>query len=274
MPGMDDVDDEDDCGSFATARETKRSKVPVDLDPSRDSMLVTNSKPCNDTKAAININDSKPPINPTPANHHSSQNRARSSPDSVDFDPSTPFFYFYHIVDPSAATLTVQVIGPNLTHTFHHARARQHVGPAAISSRLARKTTGFLALSSHPRRRTVLAWAESGHGASPFGDLLDSRRQPGVLSNEVWTRRVVGVGALLGLSMEQPFDTMGMRAADGVGADAMDRLRGVFLGSHVEVKLAVHAVYVLLRIFGLAPEADLASGAISRRQLRRLRAVR
>ncbi|ODA81251.2 hypothetical protein RJ55_04215 [Drechmeria coniospora] len=185
-------------------------------------------------------------------------------------------FYFLHIIDCDTATLEVQVLGANLSFTFTHSRALQASCPS-----IERKTTGFLAMVRSQRRqqmppghsidaphdcseresleggieggneqRIVLAWAESGHGVGTGGEMLDA---PGLgtnswatLSNKIWTRRAIRIGRLLGLKMDRPYDNMGSRRLQG---EASEKLRGIFLASHVEVKLATHAVYTLLRIF-------------------------
>ncbi|KAH7144508.1 hypothetical protein B0J13DRAFT_525880 [Dactylonectria estremocensis] len=159
---------------------------------------------------------------------------------------SCPYFYFLHIVDPEEATLTVQVIGPNLLFKFTHSRAKALFPLSHITARLIAKTVGFLALVTPAGERLVLTAAQSGHGARGGGDMLDAG--PGVLANLVWTRRVIAVGRLLGMRMERPFDNpRGGRVA------ALD---GVFQGSHVEVKLAVHGIMVLLRMFNITKDFD------------------
>ncbi|KPM35681.1 hypothetical protein AK830_g10877 [Neonectria ditissima] len=169
---------------------------------------------------------------------------------------ASPFFYFHHLVDGEDGTLTVQVIGPSLEFRFRHPRARAFHTQSSLARRLLNKTTGFLALvSPSTGERTVLAAAESGHGSGRFGDVLDA--PPGVLANSLWTRRVVAVGRLLGLSMAGPFDR-------GCGG-------GCFQGSHVEVKLAVHAVAVLLDVFKITRDFD---NDLEARHLRSLRGVR
>ncbi|UNI16518.1 hypothetical protein JDV02_002946 [Purpureocillium takamizusanense] len=209
------------------------------------------------------------------------------------FRRGEPQFYFYHVVDTRDASLRVQVLGPGLSFTFTHERARRHLSAGRIAAGLRRKTTGFLALvrtctdsrnghHSNSRMRdgdstdnrsngngvappppppcppllqhdrTVLVWAESGHGAGRAGDMLDAA--PGALPNGTWTRRAVRLAALLGLRTERPFDTMGLREGE-LDARARERLRGVFLASHVEVKLATHGVYALLHVFGLHRES-------------------
>ncbi|KAF7552173.1 hypothetical protein G7Z17_g4514 [Cylindrodendrum hubeiense] len=145
---------------------------------------------------------------------------------------SSPFFYFHHIVNPEEATVTVQVIGPNLEFKFTHSRAKVLLSRSDIEARIVRKTTGFLALVTPTGERVVLTAAESGHGAGKLGDMLDAR--PGVLANLVWTTRAVAVGRLLGLTMERPFDTPGRRRI--LSRD------GIFQGSHVELKLSVHGI--------------------------------
>ncbi|KAJ6441554.1 isotrichodermin C-15 hydroxylase [Purpureocillium lavendulum] len=193
-------------------------------------------------------------------------------------------FFFYHVVDATNASLHVHVLGPGLSFTFTHNRARRFLSAGRIAAGLHRKTTGFLALvrntaphESHTNisnvpphlpsssaavsgdwttassnnggsRRTVLAWAESGHGAGRAGDMLDAAQ--GALPNGSWTRRAVRLAALLGLRTDRPFDMMGVREGR-LDARERERLRGVFLASHVEVKLATHGVFALLHVFGL-----------------------
>ncbi|KAH7140687.1 hypothetical protein EDB81DRAFT_843768 [Dactylonectria macrodidyma] len=164
---------------------------------------------------------------------------------------SSPYFYFVHIVDPEDATLTVQVIGPNLVFKFTHSRAKALFPPSHIKHRLIAKTVGFLALVKPAGERLVLTAAQSGHGARGAGDMLDAG--PGVLANLVWTRRVIAVGRLLGMRMERPFDN-----PSGGRIAALD---GVFQGSHVEVKLAVHGIMVLLRMFNITKDFDNEHGA-------------
>ncbi|KAL7917635.1 hypothetical protein ACQKWADRAFT_306322 [Trichoderma austrokoningii] len=181
----------------------------------------------------------------------------------VSFRDTLPSFYFHHIIDPIAATLRVEVLGPNLAYTFRHDRAKEKRLPAStIFRRLNCKTTGFLALRTDAgKKRIVLAWAESGHGVSPNGDLLDP--EPSVLPNDVWAQRVVSVGKIFGLRMNRPYDG---RISQVMGRD----LSGIFQGGHVEVKLAVHAVSVLLNKFGITQDLD----NVSLRHLKRLRAAR
>ena len=207
-----------------------------------------------------------PPSGPDAHNSASALAHSPSSPPDIQQLPSfdtrfqapSPYFYFHHIIDPVAATLEVQVLGPDLRFKFTHSRALQRgLSPSQVASSLGRKTVGFVSLlKPRPRgggdapgertgvdreKRIVLAWAESGHGAGRTGDGLDFGH--GALANALWTRRVVRMGALLGIKMDRPFDKMGARG------QTRDDLRGVFLASHVEVKLAVHAIYTLLSTF-------------------------
>lgn len=181
----------------------------------------------------------------------------------VSFRDTLPSFYFHHIIDPVAATLRVEVLGPNLAYTFRHDRAKEKRIPAsAMFRRLSDKTTGFLALRTDAgKKRIVLAWAESGHGVGPNGDLLDP--EPSVLPNDVWAQRVVSMGKMFGLRMNRPYDG---RISQVMGRD----MSGIFQGGHVEVKLAVHAVFVLLNKFGITQDLD----NVSLRHLKRLRGAR
>ncbi|KAL7791875.1 hypothetical protein V8C37DRAFT_381611 [Trichoderma ceciliae] len=181
----------------------------------------------------------------------------------ISFRDALPTFYFHHIIDPAAATLRVEVLGPNLAYTFRHERAKElRLSPSTILSRLARKTTGFLALQTDKgKKRIVLAWAESGNGAGRTGDLLDA--EPSVLPNDVWTQRVISMGKILAMRMRRPFDG---RLSIATGRDTT----GVFLGGHVEAKLAVHAVFVLLSKFGITQDLD----KVSLRHLKILRQAR
>jgi hypothetical protein len=181
----------------------------------------------------------------------------------VSFRDTLPTFYFHHIIDPIAATLRVEVLGPNLAYTFRHDRAKeQRLSASTIFTRLERKTTGFLALRTDTgKKRIVLAWAESGNGAGLLGDLLDP--EPSVLPNDIWTQRVISMGKILGLGMRRPFDG---RLSRVMGRD----MAGVFLGGHVEAKLAVHAVFVLLDKFGITQDLE----NVSLRHLKGLRGAR
>ncbi|KAH6893452.1 hypothetical protein B0T10DRAFT_604662 [Thelonectria olida] len=158
---------------------------------------------------------------------------------------ASPFFYFRHIVDPDDATLKVQAIGPDLEFTFTHSRAKAMFSRSKIKFQLEQKTAGFVALVTNTGHRVVLSAAESGHGAGRLGDVLDA--PPGVLANALWTRRAVAVGKLLGINMRRPFDNPHGFIA---GAD------GIFQGSHVEVKLAVHGIFLLLNTFNITRNFD------------------
>ncbi|KEY69023.1 hypothetical protein S7711_03324 [Stachybotrys chartarum IBT 7711] len=171
--------------------------------------------------------------------------------DSAFVDPSS-FFYFHHIVNTQAATLRVEVLGPGLSMTFTHSRAQKLHGPSQITKALEAKTVGFLALVvPGDAKRTILAWAQSGHGSGSNGDVLDAGR--GILSNKVWTRRAVAMARLLGVKVGRPFDKK-------------DRI-GYYACSHVEVKLATHAVLSLLKASGIANDMN----SIKRAHLQKLR---
>lgn len=165
------------------------------------------------------------------------------------FRDTLPTFYFHHIIDPTAATLRVEVLGPNLAYTFRHERAKElRLAASSIYTRLEQKVTGFLALQTGKgQKRIVLAWAQSGHGVGLKGDLLDP--EPSVLPNEVWTKRAIVMGRALALQMSRPFDG---RVFQTTGV----KMEGVFLASHVEVKLAVHAISILLSRFGITQDLD------------------
>ncbi|KAJ4260620.1 hypothetical protein NW762_007364 [Fusarium torreyae] len=172
---------------------------------------------------------------------------------------SSPVIYFHHIIDAEATTLTVQVLGANLSFQFSHLRAKATTKNSTILRQLENKTTGFVALATPTSQRIVLAVAESGHGLGRHGDLLDKKQ--GVLPNSVWTRRVVAMGKTLGLNMRRPYDNP-QRVAGNT--------EGIFLGSHVEVKLAVHGICVLLETFGITKDFD----KVTIEQLRQLRHAR
>lgn len=172
---------------------------------------------------------------------------------------SSPPVFFLHVINPVQASLTVQVLGLNLELVFRHTKAKQVASASTIVSQLERKTVGFLVFVA-PGTRTVLTTAESGHGSGRYGDVLDV--QENVLPNSIWARRVVSIGETLGLNMARPYDNMGFR---GNRPD----LRGIFLGSHVEVKLAVHGICVLLEMFEITRKFD----HISKDDLSKLRTV-
>ncbi|KAF4962433.1 hypothetical protein FSARC_9487 [Fusarium sarcochroum] len=172
---------------------------------------------------------------------------------------SSPAIYFHHIIDPEDTTLTVQVLGANLSFKFSHTRAKATSKQSTILRQLENKTTGFIALTTPKSQRVVLAVAESGHGLGRYGDLLDKKQ--GVLPNSVWTKRVVAIGKTLGLNMRRPFDNPHRIAGN---------TEGIFLGSHVEVKLAVHGVCVLLETFGVTKDFE----KVTMEQLHQLRRAR
>lgn len=186
------------------------------------------------------------------------------------------FFYFHHIVDAENALLTVEVIGPNLLFTFSHHRAKGLRRTSSIGTRLENKTAGFLALIKNDVRH-VLAQAESGHGGGPLGDLLDAPLDSPILPNDVWSRRTVRIGNLIGCSMDSPYDT-GRRDGNMVVTSIVtgdqttlrEEMRGLYAGSHVEVKLAVYAVCTMLKEFGITTDFD----NLTITQLRKLRRVK
>ncbi|KAL6850762.1 hypothetical protein ACO1O0_007888 [Amphichorda felina] len=180
------------------------------------------------------------------------------------FQSPFPPFYFHYKINAEEANLEVEVIGPNLRFTFRHSRAISLMGPSERHKVLDKRTVGFLTLVRGSDRH-IVAWAESGHGAGRIGDLLDAPPGSPVLPNRVWTRRVVKLGTLLGFKMGSFFDKMGAR-----GTTTAEDQRGIFRGSHVEVKLAAFAVCLMLKSFGITKDLD----NIKRRQLRQLRQVR
>ena len=168
------------------------------------------------------------------------------------FKAQNPFFYFLHKIDPVKATLTTEVIGPNLTFTFTHTRAlgAGRFSPSEIVSALERKTVGFICLVKNSESRQILAWAESGHGLGRSGDLVDAPKDGPVLSSELWTRRVIHVGKLLGMNMRRSFDNVNNSLDASIG------IEGIFQGSHVEAKLAVHAIWVMLEVFATTKDLN------------------
>ncbi|KAH7308133.1 hypothetical protein B0I35DRAFT_105092 [Stachybotrys elegans] len=168
----------------------------------------------------------------------------------VEFDSayreSDQFFYFHHVISGEEASLKIEVIGPNLTHTFHHSRARQHMSFSTVVNNLSSKTVGYLALvQPKDGKRVVLTWAESGHGGGIYGDVLDPA--PGILSNQIWTQRTIMLGKVMGFKMRSIYDG---RKPDGVSN------WGVYRGSHVEVKLATHAILTLLKECRVTEDLD------------------
>lgn len=168
------------------------------------------------------------------------------------FKAQHDFFYFLHKIDAVRATLTVEVIGPNLTFTFTHARALGggRFSPSEIVSALERKTVGFISLVKNSENRQILAWAESGHGLGRSGDLVDAPKDGPVLSSELWTRRVIHIGKLLGMNMRRSFDNANNSLNGSLVID------GIFQGSHVEAKLAVHAIWVMLEVFEITKDLN------------------
>ncbi|KAF4337389.1 hypothetical protein FBEOM_8773 [Fusarium beomiforme] len=171
----------------------------------------------------------------------------------------SPLIYFHHVIDAETTKLTVQVLGANISFVFSHRRAKAISSKSKIERQLENKTAGFVALVSANSQRVVLAAAESGHGLGQYGDLLD--KKTGILPNSVWTRRVVAMGKTLGMNMRRPFDNPRRLAGN---------TEGIFLGSHVEVKLAVHGICVLLQTFGITKNFD----KVTIQQLKQLRHVR
>ncbi|KAM0352468.1 hypothetical protein ACHAPU_002135 [Fusarium lateritium] len=155
----------------------------------------------------------------------------------------SPLIYFHHVIDPDDTTLTVQVLGANISFKFSHLKTKNALSRSTVASQLEKKTTGFIALVKPNSQRVVLAAAESGHGMGRYGDMLD--KKTGVLPNSIWTKRVVAFGKTLGLNMKRFFDNPQRIAGN---------TEGIFLGSHVEVKLAVHGICVLLEMFNITKD--------------------
>nr|RBQ84314.1 hypothetical protein FVER53263_09110 [Fusarium verticillioides] len=151
----------------------------------------------------------------------------------------SPLIYFHHVIDPDTTKLTAQVLGANISFVFSHR---------------------FISIVSATSRRVVLAAAESGHGLGKYGDVLDKKK--GILPNSIWTRRVVSMGKALGMNMRSPFD-------DPTGC-RMGNMEGIFRGSHVEVKLAVHGICVLLQTFEITKDFN----NVTMKQLKQLRQAR
>lgn len=160
-----------------------------------------------------------------------------------------PKICFRLTIDGEAGTLHVEVLGANLSYTFMHTKGRDSYNATELGSNLTRKTVGYSALIASDDERIVLAWAESGHGLSSAGDMLDAT--PFALHNASWTRRAIAVTELLGMKTGSLLDNPRGRHAKNA-----DRLRGIYSGSHVEVKLATHAVFFLLRLFGITDDLD------------------
>ncbi|PHH63498.1 hypothetical protein CDD81_5779 [Ophiocordyceps australis] len=162
--------------------------------------------------------------------------------------PTSPSFFFHHHINPQTASLHITLLGPDLCFTFSHPHAHSlHLSPRDTYARLDKKTTGFIALSSSPptpHTHSILAWAESGHAAGSTG--LCFNPSPPALCNLVWSTRALALARALGINMARPFDAMGSRCPV-----LQARRAGLFLASHVEVKLATYAIHVLLRLCGL-----------------------
>ncbi|KAL2209023.1 hypothetical protein CC79DRAFT_646904 [Sarocladium strictum] len=168
-------------------------------------------------------------------------------------DPTS--FFFYNTVNAQDWTLKVQVLGPNLSFTFHHRPL-----PGGLSSvALEKKTVGFLVITSraalsHPSSPLspsssspldplrIAKWAQSGHGMGSRGDTLLPNDH--CLSNRKWTRRTMRLQKVLGVDAAHPFD-------QGRNANFDQARRGAYRAAHVEVKLATHAVHALLRAFNI-----------------------
>ncbi|CAH0044078.1 unnamed protein product [Clonostachys solani] len=195
---------------------------------------------------------------------------ANTDEELPDFTPSfriaNPAFYFHHIVNPDEATLTVEVLGPNLGFTFGHKRAKEITSRAHINTILTKKTVGFLTLVGS-QQRMILAWSESGHGCGKMGDILDvpsGAHEGAALPNIIWTRRGIHLANILGLAFASPFDNSGKRTMT-----MQERLarRGVYQGGHVEVKLATYAIFAMLEFFGITDDLN----NVTRRHLEQLR---
>jgi hypothetical protein len=158
-------------------------------------------------------------------------------------------FFFYHTINMEDLTLRVQVLGPNLSQTFQHSRESRSVSAAM----LANKTVGFLVIAHRKsskrlqttvtgQTRQIVAWAQSGHGMGSRGDSL----VPGdwVLRNKYWTKRAIQLSKILGVNAAHPFD-------QGHEASFDEERVGAYRAAHVEVKLATHAVHVLLEAFAI-----------------------
>ncbi|KAF5678306.1 hypothetical protein FHETE_1280 [Fusarium heterosporum] len=171
----------------------------------------------------------------------------------------SPLLYFHHVIDPDDTTLTVQVLGANISFKFSHLKTKNALSRSTVASQLENKTTGFIALVKPNSQRVVLAAAESGHGMGRHGDMLDKKK--GVLPNSIWTKRVVAFGKTLGLNMKRFFDNPQRIAGN---------TEGIFLGSHVEVKLAVHGICVLLKMFSITEDFN----NVTMQNLSQLRHVR
>ncbi|KAG6016301.1 hypothetical protein E4U43_003947 [Claviceps pusilla] len=202
----------------------------------------------------------------------SSSSSSSLTPPQFDSTFSTAsHFFFYNTIDPTTASLTSNILGPNLTTTFTHSRAPALFPQATILTNLTKKTTGFLAFlpPGEPRNththtqptqktRTILAWAESGHGHGPEGDLLDGT--PSILPNTLWAKRVIKLSSAMGLNLGHPFDRL-----------TRGGQKGIFRASHVEVKLATHAIYTLLRMYKIRHRGEAMTTTTLERLRRKIR---
>ncbi|KAF4582828.1 hypothetical protein GQ602_005972 [Ophiocordyceps camponoti-floridani] len=156
-------------------------------------------------------------------------------------------YTFRHDVNPATAALTVRVVvdGPfsALKHTFFRSATGPPPDKAAVESQ-ERKTVGFLAIVGTPAASRIVKWAQSGHSHGRNGEVLaeDDRTLP----NKIWARRAIAMANLLGFPRTPSFDN-GLRRDLGEGE--AEELKGIYKYSHVEVKLAVHAIYLVLRDF-------------------------
>ncbi|KAM0665307.1 hypothetical protein ACQRIU_005568 [Beauveria bassiana] len=167
-------------------------------------------------------------------------------------DDTDETFYLHHI-DKQSGSLRVQVLGYGLSKTFQH-----HYSQANDSNKtiLDKKTSGFLTAVTNSQK-IVLAWAESGHGIGRHGDSLQAGKH--VLSNKTWAFRAIEMATVLDIDLFSPFDKPTLP-------------RGSFQASHVEVKLATHAVLVLLQMTG---QYDVSNKSmLSRESLAALRHIK
>ncbi|OAQ96422.1 hypothetical protein LLEC1_03786 [Akanthomyces lecanii] len=168
------------------------------------------------------------------------------------FQTESEDIFFLHDIDQDARTLRVQVLNYGLSSTFSH---RQLYANDRKQLTLGKKTSGFLAAVTASQKRVVLAWAESGHGIGRRGDQLEAGRH--VLGNARWASRAVALAKILDINLTSPFDKA-------------TTPNGSFQAAHVEVKLATHAVVLLLKL-SRAHIADSSGSALTRENLARLR---
>ncbi|RDA89583.1 hypothetical protein CP533_3310 [Ophiocordyceps camponoti-saundersi (nom. inval.)] len=200
-----------------------------------------------------------------------------SSSDTDDALDTVPLFI--HVYDSTTNTLKVvfqDCAEPRIIHKFSHqpaatppteiATATATPNSKEVETQQLNKVTGFLALPGSLRKTSILAWAQSGYKAGPQTHLASSGS--GTLSNSLWSKRVVRVADLLGVKIGNPNDSAS-RPLNSLGDDEAEAIRGRYLAAHVEPKLAVHALYVLLKDF--LPKGR---GRISLSHLRVLRNAR